>query len=123
MSVRLDIEQVRSVLVGPVYRVFTSVVYNSGIDRNIFVFNAATEAFEHVATPWDLENTPTDRQTALNTAVDYYRLSAVTRDGDEIEEALDFATYTLSRIESLAQAYELVAEQFAGSTTHSYTGN
>ena len=123
MSVRIDIEQIRSVLEGPVYRVYTAVIYNQGIDRNIFVFNTATEAFEHVATPWDLENLPTDRQDALNRGIDYNRHENVTRDGDYIDEALEYATYTLARIASLAQAYELAVDQFAGSATSSYTGS
>jgi len=122
MSVRIEIEQVRSVLEGPAYRVYTSVIYNTGIDRNIFVFNTETEAFEHVATPWDLENCPADRQTALNEGIDYYRLDNVTRDGDEVEEATSYATYTLARISALAQAYQLVANQFEGSNTYSYLG-
>lgn len=123
MSVRIDVEQIRSVIEGPVYRVHTTVVYNQGIDRNIFVFDTVTEEFAHVATPWDLENTPVGKQAALNDGVNYYRLSYVTRDGADIEEALDYATYTLARISSLAQAYELMADQFAGAATTSYTGS
>ncbi len=123
MSVRIDIEQVRSVLEGPVYRVYTAVTYNQGIDRNIFVFDTATEVFEHVASPWDLENLPTSRQEALNLGIDHYRLEKVTRDGDYVDEALDYATYVLARIASLTQAYELVVDQFTGSATSSYTGS
>jgi len=123
MSVRLDIEQSRSVIEGPIYRVVTAVDYNLGIDRNIFVFNAETDVFEHVATPWDIDNTPTDKQTALNTGIDYYRLDTVTKDSDTVAEASTFAAYTLGRISSLAQAYELVESDFVGSNTYSYTGS
>ncbi len=123
MSVRIDVEQVRSVLEGPVYRVRTAVIYNQGIDRRIFVFVTDTETFAHVASPWDLENIPASREAALSLGIDYYRLEEVTRDGDEIEEALDYATYTLARISSLTQAYELAVDQFAGAATSSYTGS
>ncbi len=122
MNVRIDVEQVRTVEDGPLYRVATSVVYTTRIDRNIFVFNAATDAFEHVASVWDIDNLPTDKQTALNTSVDYYRLEAVTRDSADVAEASEFAVYTLSRIASLAQSYELVGNEYVGSDTHSYTG-
>ena len=123
MSVQLDVEQVRTVEEGPVYRVVTSVYYNLGIDRNIFVFNAETDAFEHVATPWDMGNTPTTKQDALDDGIDYYRLEAVTKDYDAIEDATTFAAYTLGRISSLAQAYDLAKTTFVGSNTYSYTGS
>ena len=123
MSVRLGVEQVRTVEEGPTYRVVTTVYYNLGVDRNIFVFNAETDDFEHVATPWDLDNTPTSKQTALDTGVDYYRLSEVTKDNDTVDDASTFASYTLERISALARAYESVATEFAGTDTYSYLGS
>ena len=123
MSVQLDVEQVRTVEQGPVYRTVTTVIYNLGIDRNIFVFNAETEAFEHVATPWDMANTPTARQTALDNGIDYYRLSEVTQDRDTLDDATEVAAYTLGRVSSLTQAYTTATEDFVGSETYSYTGS
>ncbi len=122
MSVRIDVTQLRTVEEGPIYRVSTSVVYNTGIDRNIFVFNTETEEFEHVASPWDIENLPTTQAQAILDNCDYYRQSSVIKDWDDIEEAIEFAAYTLSRVSSLAQQYELAESAFEGSGTYSYTG-
>ncbi len=121
MSVRIDVQQTRSVEEGPLYRVVTSVVYNTGIARSIFVFNTETEVFEHVATPWDIENTPDNRAAALLGPIDYYRLTAVTRDFSTVEEAEEYAVYTLGRVALLAREYGLVASSFEGSGTYSYT--
>lgn len=123
MSVRLDIRQIRSVEEGPLYRVVTSVFYNSGIDRSIFVFNTETDVFEHVATPWDIDNTPDNKAEAVVETVNYYRLTEVTRDFTTAEEALAFASYTLSRISLLAREYNLVQSSFIGSNTYAYTGS
>lgn len=123
MSVRLDIRQTRSVEEGPLYRVVTSVIYNSGIDRSIFVFNTETDVFEHVATPWDIDNTPDSKAEAVTETINYYRLTEVTRDFSTAEEASEFAVYTLSRISLLAREYNLVQSSFIGSNTYTYTGS
>ena len=122
MSVRIDVTQERTVVEGPIYRVTTAVFYNTGIDRNIFVFNTETEVYEHVASPWDMENLPSTRAQAVTDDVAYYRLYTTVNDWDDVGEAIEFAAYTLSRISSLAQQYELVESAFEGSGTYSYTG-
>ncbi len=122
MSVRIDIDQQRTVEEGPLYRVVTSVFFTTGIDRNIFVFNTETDAYEHVASPWDMENLPTSKAQAITDDVTYYRLAAVTKDWEDVGEATEFAAYTLSRISSLAQQFGLVESAFEGSGTYSYTG-
>lgn len=122
MSVRIDVDQNRTVEEGPLYRVETLVTYNTGIDRNIFVFNTETEVFEHVATPWDIDNRPISRDQAILDDSNYYRLAAATKDHSTVDEATEFAAYTLSRISSLAQDYELTSSTFEGSATYSYTG-
>ena len=123
MSVTIQVQQVRTVEEGPLYRVDTSVVYNKGIDRNVFVFNTETEEFEHVATPWDMENTPGTRQEAILGDINYYRLSAVVKDFELVTVASEFAAYTLGRLSALAREYEIVGETFEGSGTYTYTGD
>jgi hypothetical protein len=122
MSVQIEIQQDRTVEEGPLYRVATSVVYNSGIGRNIFVFNTETQVFEHVATPWDMENVPNSRDEALTDASAFYRLPEVTRDFDVVATAIEYALYTRSRVEQLARDYGLTDDLFVGSGTHTYTG-
>ena len=122
MSVRIDVTQSRTVEEGPLYRVLTTVIYNTGINRNIFVFNTETEAYEHVASPWDLENLPTSKSQAVLDDVAYYRLSSVVKDWAGVDDATAFAAYTLSRISNLAQQYELTESAFEGSGTYSYVG-
>ena len=122
MSVELQVTQVRTVEAGPLYRVNTSVVYNNGIDRSIFVFNTETEVFEHVATPYGIENYPDSRAESVVGTINYYRQANVVRDFSTAEEAAAFATYTLGRIQLLAREYDIVDSVFEGSSTVTYTG-
>ena len=124
MTVQLEVTQTRTVESGEAYRVVTSVGYNSGIDRCIFVYNTDTEEYQHVATPWDIENRPNNRVQALADGDAYYRLASVLRDSDTVAVAEAFAVYTLGRIEMLAREYARVVTSFEGSGTYvySYTG-
>ncbi len=123
MTVRLEVKQARSVEEDDIYRVVTLVEYNQGISRNIFVYNTETEEFQHVATPWDIENLPNNRADALAEGDSYYRLTAVTRDFSTVELAQEFAAYTLGRISTLAREYNLAVTSFEGSGTYTYTGS
>ena len=121
MSVRIDIEQVRTVEEGPIYRVYTSVIYNAGIDRSVFVFNTDTEEFEHVATSWDMNNTPNNRDDAALNSINYYRQTEVTKDFSSVTVAIEFAIYTRARVAALTREYDAVETIFEGSGTYSYT--
>ena len=123
MSVTIEVSQERTVEEGPLYRVDTVVDYASGIDRNIFVFNTESQAFEHVATTWDMENLPIGRTEALRVDANYYRLSQATVDYESETTGTEAASYTLGRIQSLAIAYETMAESFVGSDSHTYSGS
>ena len=122
MSVRIDIQQDRTVEEGPLYRVATSVIYNSGIDRNVFVFNTTTEEFEHVATTWDMEHLPKSKDDAALAGDGFYRLPSVTKDFDTVMTATEFAIYTRGRVAALVREYEAVSTTFEGSGTYTYTG-
>ena len=123
MSVRIEVDQVRTLEEGPLYRVFTSVSHTVGIDRNIFVFSTETQTFEHVATTWDMENLPVGREAALGVNTDYYRESSAQVDYESETTGTAAASYTLGRVQSLAIAYETMAESFVGSDSHTYLGS
>lgn len=120
--VNIEVHQERTVEDGPVYRVKTTVLTAQGIDRNIFVFNTETQAFEHVAVTWDMDNYPADRDQAILDGDDYYRKSeANVTYGDNQTTAIDAAAYTLLRIDLLAQQYNLQEGEFLGAEDHIFT--
>ena len=122
MSVRLEIHQDRAVIEGPVYQVTTRVTYASGINRNIFVFNTETQDFEHVATVYDMETFPADRDEAILGLIAYYRKDVAIVGYTEETTAIDAADYTRERIGYLATQYQLAQEEFEGSEDYVYTG-
>lgn len=122
MTVRIEVNQVRSTEDGPIYRVTTSVINTEGIDRNIFVFETDTQDFKHVATPFDMNNYPAGLAAAQSGGDKYYRKEvADVGYGDNVALADAAATYTLSRIKLLADQYGPVVEEFEGSEDHIYT--
>ena len=122
MTVRLEIHQARTVEEGPEFKVATSVTYASGINRNIFVFNTETEDFEHVATVYDMEQWLADRDDAIEAGDNYYRKDAAIVGYEVQETAADAASYTLERIEYLANQYNLMRTTFEGAGDYTYIG-
>lgn len=123
MSVRIEVSQDRTLEEGPLYRVSTSVVHVTDIDRNVFVFNTDTQVFEHVATTWDMENLPVGRDAAINADVNYYRGDEAIVDYASETLGTTAASYTLGRLQSLAIAYQIMRESFVGSESHVYLGS
>ena len=122
MSVKIEIHQEREVVEGPLYRVKTSVVHATGIDRRIFVYKMTTAQFSHVATTWDMENFPGSLEEAQAGPIEFYRQDSCTKDYEDAEVAAQFATYTRSRIDWLARQYAIMQEDFVGSGDYEYTG-
>lgn len=121
MSVRIDLEQVKIVKTGPVYRVENSVTYARGISKKVFVHNTETGEFEHVASVYDMENYPESRTNANNNAISYYRDSVGYKEFENVQIAEDFTEYTYQRIVALIRTYEQAVESFEGTITHSIT--
>jgi hypothetical protein len=120
MTVQVDIHQERTVEEGPIFRVTTSVTYSSGIDSTVFVHNADTDVYSHVATVWDMAHVPDDKVLAQLNLGGYYRSSTAVQDFDDQEDAIAGATYTESRVGLLVHSYNLMSTVFAGEDDASY---
>jgi hypothetical protein len=105
----------------PVYKSENEVIASEGIPLALFVFAVATEAFNHIAAVRDLEAYPDTKAQAVTDGVDYYRQPAVTREYDNITDAIEFATHVRARLDFLAQDYPKTKDQFVGSETHVFT--
>jgi len=121
MTVKIEIHQSRTVVAGPLYRVFTEVVHSIGIDRKIFVFNKDTEEFSHVATTWDMESLPGSLAEAqASSEIEYYRDNHCTKDYEDATDAAAFAVYTRGRVEYLVNQYAEMQTDFIGEGDYEY---
>ena len=85
------------------------------------MFVTETQAFDHVATVWDMENVDDESYAAaVEHDAAFYRLDIVTRAFHQQSHALDFATYTQERVAWLADEYETATTDFVDTTTHTY---
>jgi hypothetical protein len=120
MTVRIEIHQDRTVEAGPAYKTKTYVLYAAGISRDIFVFNTETQEFSHVATAWDIENLPNNRQSALLDDVNYYRQGEAETSFGNVGTAEESAAYIVARIEYLVNQYATLSESFEGSDNYTF---
>lgn len=118
MTVTIDYSQTCTVEEGPLYKVVITVTYVEHISPQIFVINTELGTFEHVATPYDMENVVPTLIQAVADGRDYYRAAVCTVSYETETAAMEFIEYTEDRIQALATAYENVVEDFEGVTTH-----
>lgn len=121
-TVLIEVKQVRTVLEGPAYQVDTDVVRTQNIDQNIFVFNTTTDAFEYVATAFDMQTYPNTKNQAELDGKAYYRGKQAVVQYDDESVATEAAAYTLARTQHLAREYQTVSQDFVGTITRTYTG-
>ena len=122
MSIRIEVDQKRTVEDAEVYRVENIVTYVEGIDPNIFVYNTDTGIFSHVAYPYDMRSFPKTQEEASNEGLGYYRQLSAIVDYDNVVLANEAAVYTLSRVDTLARTMNIVDTEFTGETEHVSTG-
>lgn len=86
----------------PLYRVINQVTSADGASTSVFVYKAATQAFEHYAAAADMEKWPDslEEANALNKA--FYRLDSVSRTWTSLEEMHEDLDMTLRRVRLLA---------------------
>ena len=118
MSIRIEVDQTRTVEAAEVYRVVNTVTYVEGIDANIFIYVTETGIFSHVAYPYDMRTFPKTQQEASNDGLGYYRQVSATVDYDNVALADAAASYTLSRVDTLARTMNAVDTEFVGETEH-----
>lgn len=114
MSVRIEFTQTKTIEAGPLYKVNNVVNVAQSIPPEIFVHNTTTQAFEHVATLWDMNNIPGSLQGAIDNDMDYYRLSTGYKEYESLTTASNFEAYVYSRVVSLVQDYAAAIGDFPG---------
>lgn len=104
------------------YRVACQISATEGVSLALFVFDVLHEAYNHIATVYDLEHYPESVGDALSQGVDFYRQADVTRDFTNQHTALDFAKVVRSRLRVLTADLPDALETFTGTpTTYVYT--
>lgn len=122
MTARIDLKQTSTIEEGPVYRVVNEVTYAENIPREVFVMNAETQLFSHVATVWDFQAYPDTRDQALLDSVGYYRADSCTKDFDTLQTATSFKSYTKGRVEWVVADYDEANNVFEGVDDYTITG-
>lgn len=115
MATSLTLVQTRSVVAGPsgdIYRVVSTISTSSGIDKYAFVYDYATDTYQHVASAGDYTY-PTTK--TLGTA--YYRRDTVTYDTPDIDTAVDEAQAVKDSLLTLATDWEEAKDTFVGGET------
>jgi hypothetical protein len=118
MSIRIEVDQVRTIEAPEVYRVRTRVTYVVGIDPNVFVYATEENTFSHVAFPYDMETYPSTRQAALDAGLGYHRQQEAVKDYGDVTTAIDAAAYVLSRLDTLALTMVRADTEFVGEDSH-----
>jgi hypothetical protein len=122
MTVKVDVTQERTSQ-ETTYDVRTTVTFVSGITDHIFVFNAETEVFSHVAVPYDIYNYPESKLEADNAGLHYFRKTEVIQSFDALDVAQAAAEYTIERVSYLTQQYGSATNQFVGTSNFSFSEN
>jgi hypothetical protein len=118
IAVEIKLKQTRTIEEGPIYKVKTEVTEHTDIEAEIFVFSTETQNFEHVATVWDMEHYPKTREEALEAHQNYYRLDEATVGYETQVTALEFAEYTVERVQFLVTDYSKAITDFEGEFTY-----
>ena len=120
MTVQIDVSQERT-SVEKGYKVKTEVTFVEGITDHIFVFNAETQVFSHVAVPFDIYTFPESKIDADNTGAPYYRATSAEVVYDQLNTAQAEAEYTVERVSYLTHQYGSATNQFVGQSNYSFS--
>lgn len=103
MAVSLELNQVTSVVDGPLYRVKNTVVAATNMQKEVFVFKTATKKFDHYATVADMNAWPDNYDDAKNQNATFYRAAIVQRDWKTTNDMQSDVEITRARLGSLVQ--------------------
>jgi hypothetical protein len=116
---KVELEQKNRFLVDGTYAVTSSITYSEGIDSNLFVYNTDTQAYSHIAFPYDMNTYPVSLEPAQVAGSSYYRVASNEKIFADVVKAEEFALYVRTRINWLVTQY--VAECSAFESTINYT--
>lgn len=111
MSATLEVHQVRT-NTAEGHMIETTVVNSTVIPKELFVVDAVTDEFSHVASLTDFHY-PAEKDVQYG----FYRTSAVSRVFENVETALKFVTYTNERLDEITKAYTQSVTNFVGTDT------
>lgn len=122
MSTTITVEQENSIVESTpgevLFQISFVITASEGLPLSLFTYNATTGEFSHPSTVYDLEAYPDNQNEAINLGLDFYRDFEVTRQFDNITDAIQFAVVTRSRLTNLASAQPLVESTFVGRETY-----
>jgi hypothetical protein len=124
MNVSITLSQVQSIIDDqgtPKYRVANQISATENLTLALFVNDVDPDAYSHIASPYDLESYPEDRNAAIDAGLDFYRRSDATRDFTALDEALYFAAVVRQQLAYLAPATAETADAFPSTTTYVFT--
>ena len=110
MAVTLQLHQVTTPLDGPVYRVNNTIVRAEGISGCVFVFKVVNDAFDHYASPVDIERYPTNKDDAIAAGLVFYRRASVERDWDSVHAMNSDLFITVERIQGLLNEWSKIVD-------------
>lgn len=119
MAVSLTHTQVRSITAGGLYKIVDTVSAAVGIAKEVFVLNADDATFDHVATVADMFNLP----TVITPSIGYYRVSAVTKEYEDVTTAIQLSNVLRSNMQLLVNDYLEAVTVFVGTTTETLSGS
>ena len=124
MTVSITLSQVQTIIDDagtPKYRVANLISGAEGISLALFVNDVDPDAYSHIASPYDLESYPEDRNAAIDAGLDFYRRPDATKDYVSVDEALHFAAVVRQQLAYLAPATADVADAFPSTNTYVFT--
>lgn len=116
MNVQIKAYITRDIPSENVYRINVSIIDAVNIDINVLVFDEEHNTFSHVATVYDMESYPADREQAHSAGLQFFRQRGVTRQFSTVEEAVYFEDVTRSRLKTLAVDWESRTDSFSGNS-------
>ncbi len=117
MAVSLTVSQARTIEAANTYKVVTTASAATGIPVEVFVYKADSAAFDHVATPVDLQTFPT---TPSNSYA-FYRSAVATQTFSDVNAAKLAGEQHKARVQQLVTDYAASVVGFVGSDSNVYT--
>lgn len=118
MAITVTIEQENTVIESTpgevLFQISFVITASEGLPLALFTYNATTGEFSHHATVYDLNAYPESQNDAINQGLDFYRSFEVTKQFENMTDAIQFAMITRSRLTALTSAQPLVESTFTG---------
>lgn len=100
--VSYTLRQVTAIVDGPAYKVTNQVTAATDSDVNVFVYNATSQNFSHVALAADMLTLPVGYPMAQSLGAEFCRLDNVVRTWASAGELSNDLAETLRRVQALA---------------------